>query len=53
VDYHSPTPINTELEIRGKVIEIKGRKVIVELQVNADGVTRATGTVVMVQLKGQ
>ncbi|MGE4559113.1 MAG: PaaI family thioesterase [Desulfobulbus sp.] len=51
VDYLSPTPINTELEIRGRVVEIKGRKVIVELKVNAEGVTRATGKVVMIQLK--
>jgi len=53
VDYHSPTPINTELEIRARVLEIKGRKVVVELQVNAEGATRASGTVVMVQLKDQ
>lgn len=53
VDYHSPTPINTELEIRGKVLEVKGRKVTVELKVIVDGATRATGTVVMVQLKEQ
>ncbi|MDD2463971.1 MAG: PaaI family thioesterase [Desulfobulbus sp.] len=53
VDYHCPTPINTELEIRGKVLEVKGRKVVVELKVNAEGTTRATGTVVMVQLKDQ
>jgi acyl-coenzyme A thioesterase PaaI-like protein len=53
VDYHSPTPINTELEIRGKVLEVKGRKVTVELKVIVDGATRVTGTVVMVQLKEQ
>nr|WP_321464927.1 PaaI family thioesterase [uncultured Desulfobulbus sp.] len=53
VDYHSPTPINTELEIRARVLEIKGRKVVVELQVTAEGATRASGTVVMVQLKDQ
>lgn len=53
VDYLSPTPIDTELEIRGKVVEIKGRKVIVEVQVQAAGKVSATATVVMVQLKGQ
>jgi len=53
VDYHSPTPIDTELEIRGRVLEVKGRKVVVELKVIADGATRASGTVVMVQLKDQ
>ena len=53
VDYHRPTPINAELEIRGKVLEVKGRKVVVELKVIAEGETRASGTVVMVQLQGQ
>jgi len=53
VDYLTPTPINTELEVRGKVVEIKGRKVIVTLTVTAAGTTCATGTVVMVQIKNQ
>ena len=33
------------LEIRGKVREIKGRKVVVEATVYADGVATATGEV--------
>ena len=53
VDYHSPTPINAELEIRGRVLEVKGRKVVVELKVIAESVTRASGTVVMVQWQDQ
>ena len=53
VDYLAPTPINTELEVRGKPVEIKGRKVIVELTVSAEGKICATGTVVMVQIKDQ
>ena len=53
VDYLAPTPINTELEIRGKVREIKGRKVTVELTLIANGTTCATGSAVMVQLKDQ
>lgn len=53
VDYLAPTPIGTELEIRGKVVEIKGRKVIVEVWVIANGTTCATASVVMVQLKNQ
>jgi len=53
VDYLAPTPIDTELEVRGKVVEIKGRKVTVDLRVIAAGATCATGTVVMVQLKEQ
>ncbi|MBM9535953.1 PaaI family thioesterase [Desulfobulbus alkaliphilus] len=53
VDFLAPTPVNTELEVRGKVKEIKGRKVIVDLSVSAAGTTCATGTVVMVQIRDQ
>ena len=53
VDYLIPTPVNTELEIRGKPIEIKGRKVIVDLTVSALGKMCAKGTAVMVQVKNQ
>lgn len=53
VDYHAPTPVNVELEIRGRVLEIKGRKVIVEARVIAAEKTCATGTVVLVQLPEQ
>ncbi len=53
VDYLAPTPINTELEVTGKPVEIKGRKVIVDLTVSAAGKICATGTVVMVQIKDQ
>jgi len=53
VDYLAPTPVGTELEIRGKVVEIKGRKVIVDLRVIAAGTTCATASAVMVQLKNQ
>jgi len=35
VDYLKPTPIDGELELRGRVKEIKGRKVIVETTVYA------------------
>ena len=53
VEYLAPTPINTELEVRGKPVEIKGRKVIVELTVAAAGKICATGTVIMVQIRDQ
>ncbi len=53
VDYLAPTPINTELEIRGRATEIKGRKVLVALTLSALGTIRATGTAVMVQLREQ
>ena len=50
VDYLKPTPLGPELEIRGKVKEIRGRKVIVEATVYADGVATARGEVVAVQM---
>ncbi len=50
VDYLKPTPLGRELEIRGRVKEIKGRKVIVESTVYADGVATARGEVVAVQM---
>jgi acyl-coenzyme A thioesterase PaaI-like protein len=50
VDYLKPTPLDGELELRGRVKEIKGRKVIVETTVYAAGVATAKGEVVAVQM---
>lgn len=50
VDYLKPTPLGVELEVRGKVVEIKGRKVTVNLTLSADQIVCATGTVIMVQM---
>lgn len=50
VDYLRPTPLGIELELRGKVIEIKGRKVITEITVSANGEITAKGKVVVVQM---
>jgi len=50
VDFLKPTPIEGPLEIRGRVKEIKGRKVIVESTVSANGVVTARGEVVAVQM---
>lgn len=50
VDYLKPTPIDGPIEIRGRIKEIKGRKVIVETSVLAGGVTTARGEVVAVQM---
>lgn len=49
VDYLAPTPIST-LELRGKVKEIKGRKVIVGITLSAKGKVCAKGEVVVVQI---
>ncbi|WP_449369551.1 PaaI family thioesterase [Thiomonas sp.] len=50
VDFLKPTPLGIELEIRGRVKEIKGRKVVVESTVLAGGVATARGEVVAVQM---
>lgn len=50
VDYLAPTPMDAELEIRGRVKEIKGRRVVVEATVSAHGTITARGEVVAVQM---
>jgi acyl-coenzyme A thioesterase PaaI-like protein len=50
VSYLKPTPLGPQLEIRGKVKEIKGRKVVVEATVYADGEATARGEVVALQM---
>jgi len=48
VDFLRPTPIEGPLEVRGKVKEIKPRKVVVSAEVTADGKVCARGEVVAV-----
>jgi hypothetical protein len=43
VDYLKPTPIGTTLELRGKIKEIKGRKVVVKVTLSAEGEICAEG----------
>lgn len=50
VDYLKPTPMGPVLEIRGRIKEIKGRRVTVSVTLSAEGEIRARGEVVMVQL---
>jgi len=50
VDYLKPTPLGVELELRGKIIEVKGRKVISEITVSLNGEITARGKVVAVQM---
>ena len=50
VSYLKPTPMGPVLEIRGRVREIKGRKVVVDSVLYADGVATAKGEVVAVQM---
>ena len=50
VDFLKPTPLERELVIRGRVKEIKGRKVVVEAFVYSGDVATARGEVVAVQM---
>jgi acyl-CoA thioesterase FadM len=49
IDFLEPTPLDTELEARGTIQEIKGRKVVIGISVYADGREAARGRVVAVQ----
>ena len=48
VDYLRPTPLGIQLEIRGAVEEIKGKKVVVRATVSAEGNICARGRIVAV-----
>jgi acyl-coenzyme A thioesterase PaaI-like protein len=50
VDYLKPTPLGIQLEIRGTIEEIKGRKVVVSSTLSAAGEVCARGRVVAVQM---
>jgi acyl-CoA thioesterase FadM len=48
VSYKKPTPIDGELEIRGNIKEIKGRKVLTEIRLIANGELCVTGEVLAI-----
>jgi acyl-coenzyme A thioesterase PaaI-like protein len=50
VDYLKPTPLGTMLEVRGKVREVKGRKVVIEEWIVADSQVTVRGEVIAVQV---
>lgn len=50
VDYLKPTPLGVTLEVRGRVKEVKDRKVVVEEWIIANGVITVRGEVVAVQV---
>lgn len=50
VDYVRPTPLGVPLELRGRVKEFKGRKVVVSTTVSANGEVCVRGEVVAVQV---
>lgn len=50
VDYLKPTPLGPPIILRAKVVEIKGKKIVVEATVNVDGKVTAKGRVVAIQM---
>lgn len=50
VQYLRPTPLGVPLEVRGRIEEVKGRKVVVSATVSAAGEVCASGEVVAVQM---
>lgn len=50
VDYLRPTPLGPTLELRGRVVDLNGRKAIVAVTVAAEGVVTARGEVVAVRM---
>ncbi len=50
VDFLKPTPLGPELEVRGTIVEISDRKVVLEETLSADGVVTARGKVVAVRM---
>ncbi len=53
VDFLKPTPLGVELEVRATIKEIKGRKVVVEQRLLANGIVTVRGEVVAVQVPEQ
>jgi len=50
VDYLRPTPIDSDLVVRARVEEIKGRKIVVSSELTAGGQLCARGEAVLVQM---
>ena len=50
VDYLKPTPLGSTLEVRARVKEVKGRKVVVEEWIQVNGVVTVKGELVAVQV---
>lgn len=49
VDFIKPTPMGSELEIVGKIIEIKPKKIIVNLSLSSEGYVTATGQLIAIR----
>ncbi len=50
VRYTAPTPLGPELEIRGSIREVKGRKVVVSSTLSCEGVVCVVGKAVVIEM---
>lgn len=50
INYLKPTPMGSTLEIRGQVREVKGRKVIIDSTLYANGIATVRGEVIALQI---
>ena len=50
VDYLRPTPLGPTLELRGRARELRGRKVVLDIELFAEGELRARGEVVCARM---
>jgi len=50
VEYLAPTPMGKELILRGTIVDVGQRKVIVEITLGAEGITYAKGRVIAVKM---
>ncbi len=50
--YTAPTPLGPELEIRGTIDEVKGRKVVVSSTLSASGQVCVVGRAVVIEMPG-
>jgi acyl-CoA thioesterase FadM len=50
VDYLKPTPLGVTLEVRGKVKDVSGRKIVIQEWITARGEVTVRGEVVAVQV---
>jgi acyl-coenzyme A thioesterase PaaI-like protein len=49
VDFLAPTPASVELELRARTVEVKARKVVVDVELLAEGRTTVRGHVICVE----
>lgn len=51
VDFKAPTPMGIELELRGKLRSIEGRKIWVDMTLSAGNTLCATGEILAIKIK--